>query len=107
LDRTLSTTFGFQAGVYGSEARLFAVNRSSEEDRATIVDDDRVGALFRDLPFDRVDDEVGSGSALLREIWPTFLLIMMLMLIVEAVLCLPRRVANTESASPFSKGVAA
>ncbi|HSG71335.1 MAG TPA: BatA domain-containing protein [Planctomycetaceae bacterium] len=106
-DRTLSTTFGYQAGAYGIEERLFAVNRSAEEDRPTIVDDDRVSALFRDLPFDRVDDEVGSGSVLLREIWPTFLLIMMLMLIAEAMLCLPRRLAKTDAPAPFAKGVAA
>jgi hypothetical protein len=86
---------------------LFAVNRSAEEDRATIVDDERVSALFRDLPFDRVDDEVGSGNALLREIWPTFLLIMMLMLIAEAILCLPRRLAKADAPAPFAKGVAA
>ena len=71
------------------------------------MDDERVAGLFRDLPFDRVDESVGSGNALLREIWPTFLVVMMLMLIGEAILCLPRKVVSASESSSLAQGMAA
>jgi len=105
-DRALSTTLAFHAGAYQEEERLYALNRGEAEDRIATVDDEQVAGLFRDLPFDRVDEQVGSGNALLREIWPTFLLIMMLALIAEAALCIPRRPAASvsESPAPFASG---
>jgi hypothetical protein len=106
-DRALSTTFSFQAGAYRSDERLFAVNRSREEDRAAVVPEERVAGLFRDLPFDRVDESVGSGNALLREIWPTFLVVMMLMLIGEALLCLPKKIVSASESSSLAEGMAA
>lgn len=106
-ERLLSTTFGVQAGAYRSKERLFAVNRSREEDRIVVVENEQIAGLFRDLPFDRVDESVGSGNALLREIWPTFLVVMMLMLIGEAILCLPRKVVSASESSSLAQGMAA
>jgi hypothetical protein len=49
----------------------------------------RVKELFAGLQFRRVDDEVENENALANEIWRTFLLLMALALIGEALLCLP------------------
>jgi hypothetical protein len=89
-EEALSTEAAAQGGVYLSGERLLAVNRPAAEDRAAILDDHRVGELFKGLDFARVDDQAGSLSSLIQEIWRLFLATMMLALIVEAVLCLPR-----------------
>ena len=52
--------------------------------------DTRVAELFRGLDFSRVDDRAGSIQALIQEIWRLFLVAMMVALIVEACLCLPK-----------------
>ncbi|MBI3469544.1 MAG: hypothetical protein HY000_41610, partial [Planctomycetes bacterium] len=86
----ISTEFAFHAGVYSSGDRLFAVSRAAAEDHAAVLPDHRVAELFRGLDFTRVDDRAGNIAALIQEIWRLFLLAMMLALIVEAALCLPK-----------------
>ncbi len=99
----LSTTYGVQSGVYQQGERLFAVNRSTEEDRPTVLADEQVAGLFGDLEFDRIDERAGSGNRLLEEIWRLFLMLMMAALFLEACLCIPRLTAAArESASRTS-----
>lgn len=88
---TLSTDYGVQAGAYRNGERLLAINRSEQEDSSGVLEDDRVAGLFGRLDFDRVDDQAGSGNTLTEEIWRLFLMAMMLALIAEAALCLPRK----------------
>jgi len=87
----LSTDYAYQAGVYQAEEKLFAVNRSEAEDRPMVVADAPLAGLFQGLDFDRVDEKAGSSTSLIEEIWRLFLAIMMLALILEAALCIPRR----------------
>ena len=87
---SLSTDFAFHGGVYGSGEKLFALNRAAAEDQAPVLQDQRVAALFSGLDFARVDDQAGNWESLIQEIWRAFLLIMMIALVVEAALCLPR-----------------
>ncbi|MGQ0635864.1 MAG: BatA domain-containing protein [Planctomycetaceae bacterium] len=87
----LSTEYSVQRGVYAAGDRLLAVNRAEAEDRADVVQDDRIAALFQGLDFDRVDDQPGSLEALIREVWRPFLSAMMIALLAEAGLCLPRQ----------------
>lgn len=86
----LSTEAAFQAGVYGAEDRLLAVNRPALEDNSKTLADSRVAELFRGLDFTRVDDQAGSASALVQEIWRMFLMGMLAALVLEAVLCVPK-----------------
>lgn len=86
----LSTAFSVQAGVYQAGEKLFAVNRSEAEDRPAVVTDARLAPLFQGLDFDRVDDQAGSRSSLIEEIWRLFLAFMMAALVIEAALCIPR-----------------
>jgi hypothetical protein len=87
----LSTEYAHHAGVYETADRLLAVNRSVDEDKPAVLDDGRVAGLFRGLDFDRVDDRAGNISSLTREIWRLFLATMIVLMLVEAILCLPKR----------------
>src|SRR5207253_5829800 len=87
----ISTDYAHHAGVYVAGEKLLAVNRSTAEDQAAVLSDDRVAELFKGLDFTRVDDRAGSLVGLIQEIWRPFLVVMMIALLVEAGLCLPRR----------------
>ena len=86
----LSTEQPFHRGVYESKGRLLAVNRPVTEDDARVVNDSRVAELFRGLTLVRVDDQAGSLASLIQEIWRLFLVAMLISLVAEALLCLPR-----------------
>ncbi len=80
--------------MYQSPDMLLAINRSEAEDSDVVVAEDRVTTLFRDLEFSRVDDQIGNDRSLIQEVWRLFLVMMLIALLIEAVLCLPRRVAS-------------
>ncbi len=90
----LSTAYAHHAGVYAAGERLLAVNRAAAEDQAVILDDERVAGLFRGLDFARVDDRAGSLAGLIQEVWRPFLVAMLIAMLVEAALCLPRGAAR-------------
>jgi hypothetical protein len=87
---SLSADSGRQAGVFAAEDRLVAVNRPAEEDAGRIVADERVDGLFRDLTFTRLVGTAGSTDSLVQEIWRAFLIAMVLALVAEGLLCLPK-----------------
>jgi hypothetical protein len=86
----LSTDYPFHSGVYQAGERLLAVNRAPGEALAPVVADGRVAELFRGLDFARVDDRAGSIGSLIQEIWRVFLVSMMVAMLAEAALCLPK-----------------
>ena len=97
----LSTDYQHHSGIYAGGEKLLAVNPSASENQAPVLSDVRVGELFKGLDFSRVDDRAGSLTGLIQEIWRPFLTLMMIALLVEAALCLPRRpMAN----SPENRG---
>ncbi len=102
-NETFSTEFGFQSGIYESTDRLWAVNRPLGEDEVTIVGATEVERLFDGLDFTRVDDEAGNLTSIVREVWRAFLITMIVAMLVEAVLCLPRR-ATRQSPSKSLAG---
>ena len=89
-ERAISIEYPFHRGVYVSGERLLAVNRPAAEDQAQVLADHRLGELFRGLDFARVDDQAGSLGSLIQEVWRLFLASMIVALIVEAGLCLPK-----------------
>lgn len=93
-DAALSTEFGSQAGIYQIDDRLLAINRPSAEDQNGLLEDDKLESLFAGLPFSRVDDQAGSLSGIVREVWRLFLIAMIVALLLEALLCLPRYAAR-------------
>jgi hypothetical protein len=98
-DQTLSTEYPYHAGVYSAGERTLAVNRDEAEDRASTVADARVAELFRGLDFDRVDDEAGNMRSLAREVWRACVGGMLIAMVAEAGLCLPRANRAMESKS--------
>jgi hypothetical protein len=86
----LSTDYVYHGGVYSSAGRLLAVNRPAAEDLAKPLADTQVAELFQGLDFVRVDDRAGSIDALIQEVWRLFLATMMVAMVVEAALCLPK-----------------
>jgi hypothetical protein len=98
----LSTEYPAHAGVYAADKSILAVNRSEAEDRPAVLPEPRVAELFRGLDFDRVDDQAGNMRSLAREIWRMCVAAMLVALVFEAGLCLPRprRQTATSGSSP-------
>ena len=86
-----STEAGFHAGVYASRGRLLAVNRPAAEDAAEVVDDRQIETLFQGLSFSRFEQKAGGLGAIVEEVWRLFLIALLVALVVEGLLCLPRR----------------
>ena len=82
------------AGCWRSTARR-------REESAALLADRRVDDLFRGLDYSRVDGRAGSSSSLIQEIWRMFLIAMIVALVVEAGLCLPK-LARPSAPSPFA-----
>tara|TARA_R110002072_G_scaffold302999_1_gene491006 strand:+ start:29130 stop:31196 length:2067 start_codon:yes stop_codon:yes gene_type:complete len=95
-DDALSTDYAHQSGIYSAGEKLLAVNRDGAEDQAGTLDDDRLTGLFAGLNFNRVDDRAGNFEGLIQEVWRMFLVTMLIALIVEAILCMPRKVPKVE-----------
>jgi hypothetical protein len=89
-EEALSTDFPFHRGVYQAGDRLLAVNRAAGEAGAPVLAGRRVAGLFRGLDFARVDDRAGNIGSLIQEIWRLFLVAMMVAMVAEAALCLPK-----------------
>lgn len=89
-EAALSTDYPYHGGVYSADKRLLAVNRPAAEDLAKPLDDARLAELFQGLDMVRVDDRAGSIDALIQEVWRLFLATMMVSMVVEAALCLPK-----------------
>ncbi len=90
-EQLLSTEMPWQAGVYQIDDRMFAINRSLPEDQRDVVSDKELERLFDGLDFSRVNDSAGSLAGIVREIWRLFLISMIVAMLVEAVLCMPRK----------------
>lgn len=95
--QALSIEMPWQAGVVQSEERLFAINRALREDQREILSDNELERLFAGLDLSKVDDAAGSLSGIVREVWRVFLMSMILALLVEALLCLPRRLQAAQA----------
>jgi hypothetical protein len=80
------------AGVYRHENTWLALNRPSREDATATVPTDDVDTLFGRLPI-RIweEPEAGTNASLQAEIWRIFLYFMLISLLLEALLILPRR----------------
>jgi hypothetical protein len=86
-----STATGLHAGVFAAGERLYAVNRPAAEDAAAVVADERIDGLFRGLGFSRITGRAGARDSIVQEIWRAFLIAMLLAIIGEGLLSLPRR----------------
>ncbi len=95
----LSTEAASHGGVYSAGDKLLAVNRPLAEDDAKVVPDPTVTELFRGLDFTRVDDQAGNARSLIQEIWRIFLSLMLVALVLEALLCVPKPLPAARAAA--------
>jgi hypothetical protein len=99
------STRSTRAGLYSNGEFRMALNRPLSEDSVATIDDDVVKSLFDGLEFTRLNDSVVSSASLASEIWRLFLICMIVALIAESLLSLPRREKNT-SQSDLTVGFA-
>lgn len=94
-----------QAGVYTADNKLVAINRPAAEDATELATDTEVAEAFQGLDFSRVDREAGSFSSLIQEIWRLFLIGLIIALLLEALLCIPK--PARQPTAPLGAGAAA
>jgi hypothetical protein len=93
-----------RAGVFSFEDRLIALNRPPGEDDPQTLSNADLDELFAGLDYRVLNDTLESGRSLTSEVWRTFLILMALVLVAEALLCLPPR---RETSGARSGGFAA
>jgi hypothetical protein len=88
------------AGLYRATDKLYAMNRPLSEDNAAVISDDTLDQVLTGLEFTRINDKVGGAMQLASEVWRTFLMLMILALLAEALLCVPDQVPKKKSLEP-------
>ncbi len=102
----LSTQRVYSAGVYADDNRWLAINRPASEDQPATLSDSQVDGLFSGLLLQRVDQSAGSSNSIVEEVWRAFLIIMLVAMIGEAILCLPRPPVDATTGMPKGDAVA-
>ena len=94
-DQTAEAIFSdalqLRAGVVKQGDRLIALNRPAGEDQPQVLSATTLNELFAGLDFRVLTDTLEEGRSLTSEVWRTFLIIMGIALISEALLCMPGR----------------
>ena len=86
----LTNQYSQQPGVYRNDDLLIAQNRLGDEDSGKLVSAESLSSLFGALNWSRI--AVGaSARSLVQEIWRWFLIVMLIAMVVEAMLCMPKR----------------
>ncbi len=89
----LSNQRRLNSGAYESEGKLVAINRQLDEDDFVPVTETSLGQMLAGVDFQHFTDRAADSSPLANEIWRAFLIAMVLFLLAEAMLCLPRKTA--------------
>ena len=89
------------AGVFSSGDKLVALNRPPGEDQPETLSPDTLNDLFAGLDFRVVNDTLENAHSITNEVWRTFLLMVALALIGEALLCMPPRPEKTAGKTNF------
>jgi hypothetical protein len=84
-----SESLPLRAGVVTQDERLIALNRPAGEDQPQVVSEAALTELFAGLDFRVLTDSLDEGRSLTSEVWRTFLILMGIALIGEALLCMP------------------
>lgn len=86
-----SLNLALLGGVRQSGEMLAALNRPPGEDEPVRISETTIGELFAGLDHRLLKDTLEDGRSLTNEIWRTFLLVMAIALVAEALLCMPGR----------------
>jgi hypothetical protein len=85
----LSSEQSLRAGVLFKDDKLIALNRLLREDRPETLGKTGLEELFTGLDHHIIEDQVENETSLASEIWRTFLFLMAIALLGEALLCMP------------------
>ena len=88
-EAVLSTELPLRAGIAESGDKLVALNRPLREDAPDFLGKTALGELFAGLDHQIIEDRVEDESSLASEVWRTFLFLMAIALLGEALLCMP------------------
>jgi hypothetical protein len=101
--RILLSQRTINSGLYESEEAAFALNRPLEEDAVELVSDGTLEQVLNGLNYTRIDDKAGSAMVLASEVWRTFLVLMIVALMAEALLSVPEKVTRTIDEKPTKR----
>lgn len=87
----LSSEQPLRAGIVENGERLVALNRPLREDRPEMLGQAALAELFAGLDYHTIEDQVENNASLASEVWRTFLFVMALALLGEALLCMPAK----------------
>ena len=82
------------SGLYETPEAAFALNRPLTEDAVEVLSDGTLEQVLNGLNYTRINDKAGSSMALASEVWRTFLILMIIALMAEALLCVPEQVTH-------------
>jgi hypothetical protein len=91
------------SGLYETPEAAFALNRPLTEDAVEVLNDGTLEQVLNGLNFTRINDKAGSTMALASEIWRTFLVLMIIALMAEALLSVPEQVLKTAEEKPVKR----
>lgn len=80
-----------RAGVVESGEKLVALNRPASEDNPTVLGSAAMDDLFAGLDYRRLQDTIENSKGLTSEVWKTFLILMAVFLVGEAILSMPQK----------------
>jgi hypothetical protein len=89
-DRFLSNQIDNHAGIFRAGTKLVSVHRPVLEDDSKTLEMADWNRLFEGVPIKRLSEQTGSRNDLQSESWRTFMMILIVALIVEAVMSLPK-----------------
>lgn len=92
-----------EAGVYRMGERMIAYNRPSAEDDPAQIERDQIDMVFAGTGYTFLDQAgQGGDTSASRDVWQAFLVAMLVFLLAEAWLCLPKRpmVADQPATAP-------
>lgn len=81
----------FEAGVYRFGERTIATNRPQNEDSAETLDNQQLEQLLASTNYRLFEDQRDAGSSISKQLWQLFLVAMLLLMILEAALCLVKK----------------
>lgn len=82
----------FESGIFRFGERIVAVNRPQQEDNPEVLPRESLDQALEGTGYTLLDQAGQSGDpSLSRDVWRGFLIAMLLLLISEAILCLPKK----------------
>lgn len=90
----------YEAGVHQLGQRMVAVNRPLAEDDLAVASREQLDLMLAGSGYTLFDQAGEADASSSRDVWQSFLVAMLLFLLAEAWLCLPKRPGDTAGLSP-------